>query len=409
MLYDLIILGGGASGIFAAINAKLTYPTANILLLEKNAVLLTKVRISGGGRCNVTHACFEPKQLIKNYPRGEKELLGPFHVFGPGDTIQWFASKGVLLKTEADGRIFPQTDQSETIIQALLKEAHRLGVIIKLTEHSEILEHNASCFILRTKKDQIYQTINLLLATGSSPQGYQWAEQLGHTIQKPVPSLFTFNVPTSSLKDLSGVSITPVRLQILGTKLMQEGPILITHFGFSGPAILKLSAWGSKYLHEQNYRAQLMINWIILSKESAFAKLQETKILFPHKTLLQENLFNLPKNLWKTFLEILGISYKKRLVELSVQHVKNLAHKLTEDCYQVEGKTTNKQEFVTCGGVTLKEVDFKTMQSKICPRLFFAGEILDIDGITGGFNFQNAWTTGYIAGNSFFKPHYQKS
>ncbi|KAG6559008.1 dehydro-bile acid delta-reductase [Candidatus Rhabdochlamydia oedothoracis] len=399
MLYDLIILGGGAAGIFAAINAKLTHPTANVLLLEKNAVLLTKVRISGGGRCNVTHACFEPKQLIKNYPRGEKELLGPFHVFGPADTIKWFESKGVLFKTEADGRIFPQTDQSETIIQALLQEAHGLAVLIKLTEHIEILENHASYFTLRTKKE-IYQTTNLLLATGSSRQGYQWAEQLGHTIQKPVPSLFTFNVPASSLKHLSGVSIHPVRLQILGTKLFQEGPILITHFGFSGPAILKLSAWGSKYLHEQNYQTRLMINWVALSKEETFVKLQEAKTHFPHKTLLQKNLFDLPKNLWKTFLEILGISYKKRLIEISLQQLKNLAQKLTGDRYQVEGKTTHKQEFVTCGGVTLKEVDFKTMQSKICPRLFFAGEILDIDGITGGFNFQNAWTTGYIAGKS---------
>jgi hypothetical protein len=403
MLYDLIILGGGAAGIFAAINAKLIHPTANILLLEKNAVLLTKVRISGGGRCNVTHACFEPKQLIKNYPRGGKELLGPFHVFGPDDTVKWFESKGVLLKTEADGRIFPQTDQSETIIQALLKEATRLAIIIKLTEHIETLEHHESYFTLHTKKDQIYQTTNLLLATGSSPQGYKWAEQLGHTIQKPVPSLFTFNVPTSSLKGLSGVSVNPVRLQILGTKLIQEGSILITHFGFSGPAILKLSAWGSKYLHEQNYQTQLIINWIMLPKEIAFAKLQEAKTLFPHKTLLQENLFDLPKNLWKTFLEVLGISYKKRLIEIPLQYLKTLAQKLTEDRYQVEGKTTNKQEFVTCGGVTLKEIDFKTMQSKICPQLFFAGEILDIDGITGGFNFQNAWTTGYIAGKSFFK------
>lgn len=408
-IYDLIILGGGAAGIFAAINAKLTYPTANILLLEKNAVLLTKVRISGGGRCNVTHACFEPKQLIKNYPRGEKELLSPFYVFGPADTIKWFTSKGVFFKTETDGRIFPQTDQSETIIQVLLQEAHKLAVIIKLREHIETLENNTSYFTLRTQKKEIYQTTNLLLATGSSPQGYQWAKQLGHTIQKPVPSLFTFNVPTSSLKDLSGISVHRVRLQILGTKLMQEGAILITHFGFSGPAVLKLSAWGSKYLHEQNYQTWLMINWVTLSKEEVFAKFQEAKIRFPHKTLLQKNLFDLPKNLWKIFLKILGISYKKHFIEISLQHLQNLAHKLTEDRYQVEGKTTHKQEFVTCGGITLKEVDFKTMQSKLCPRLFFAGEILDIDGITGGFNFQNAWTTGYIAGNSFFKPHSQKS
>ncbi|MDR2539771.1 MAG: NAD(P)/FAD-dependent oxidoreductase [Chlamydiales bacterium] len=403
MRYDLIILGGGAAGVFASIHAKLAYPTANVLLLEKSAVLLAKVRISGGGRCNVTHACYEPKQLIKNYPRGGKELLGPFYAFGPADTTKWLESKGVLLKTEADGRIFPQTNQSETIIQALLQEAHRLAVIIKLTEHVEILENHVSYFTLHTHKKEIYQTTNLLLATGSSPQGYRWAEQLGHTIQKPVPSLFTFNVPTSSLKALSGVSIHPVRLRIPGTKLIQEGPILITHFGFSGPAILKLSAWGSKYLHEQNYQTQLMINWVALSKERAFMKLQETKMHFPHKTLLQENLFNLPKNLWKAFLEMLDISYKKRLVEISSQHLKNLAQKLTQDCYQVEGKTTHKQEFVTCGGVTLKEVDFKTLQSKICPRLFFAGEILDIDGITGGFNFQNAWTTGYIAGKSFLQ------
>lgn len=405
MLYDLIILGGGAAGIFAAIHAKLAYPTANILLLEKNAVLLAKVRISGGGRCNVTHACFEPKQLVKNYPRGEKELLGPFHIFQPRDTMNWFESKGVLLKTEADGRIFPQTDRSETIIQALLKEADRLAVVIKLTEHIEKLEHKETCFTLYTKKEQLYQTTHLLLATGSNPQGYKWAEQLGHTMQKPVPSLFTFNVPTSPLKDLSGISVNPVLLQIQGTKLTLEGSILITHFGFSGPVILKLSAWEASYLYEQNYHAKLIINWLTLSKEAAFAKLQELKTHFPHKTLFAENLFNLPKNLWKTFLELLGAPYKKRLVEISSQHLKSLAQKLTQDYYQIEGKTTNKQEFVTCGGIRLKEVDFKTMQSKICPRLFFAGEILDIDGITGGFNFQNAWTTGYIAGKSIFKPH----
>lgn len=409
MLYDLIILGGGAAGVFAAIQAKLTYPTANILLIEKNAVLLTKVRVSGGGRCNVTHACFDPKQLIKNYPRGKKELLGPFHVFGPDDTIKWFESKGVLFNTEADGRIFPQTNKSKTIIQTLLQEAQKLAVIIKLTEHIEIIENITSYFTLYTKKKEIYQTTNLLLATGSSPQGYKWAEQLGHTIQKPVPSLFTFNVPSSSIKDLSGISINPVHLQILGTKFLQEGPILITHFGFSGPAILKLSAWGSRYLYEQNYQIQLMINWVTFSKERVFTKLQEVKAHFPQKTLLQENLFDLPKNMWKTFLEILGISYKKKNIEIPLQKLKNLAQKLTEDQYQVDGKTTHKQEFVTCGGVTLKEVDFKTMQSKICPRLFFAGEILDIDGITGGFNFQNAWTTGYIVGKSFFKPHAQKS
>ena len=404
MLYHLIILGGGAAGIFAAIHAKSTYPTARILLLEKNAVLLTKVRISGGGRCNVTHACFEPKQLVKNYPRGEKELLGPFYVFQPSDTIAWFESKGVSVKIEADGRIFPQTDQSETIIQALLTEANKLGIAIELTEHIETIDRTETDFTLHTKKQQIYQTTHLLLATGSSPQGYKWAEQFGHTIQKPVPSLFTFNIPNFSLKGLSGISVNPVRLQLSGTKLIQEGPILITHFGFSGPSVLKLSAWGARYLYEQNYQAELLINWLhTLSQESAFTKLQKAKTRFPHKTLFGENLFELPKNLWKTFLETLGESYKKSLIDLSSQHLKKLAQKLTEDRYLIAGKTTNKQEFVTCGGVTLKEIDFKTMQSKVCPQLFFAGEILNIDGITGGFNFQNAWTTGYIAGISFLK------
>lgn len=406
MPYDLIILGGGAAGIFAAISAKSTYPTARILLLEKSAVLLTKVRISGGGRCNVTHACFEPKQLVKNYPRGEKELLGPFSVFQPSDTIAWFESRGVSLKTEIDGRIFPQTDQSETIIQALLTEANQLGIVIKLIEHIETIDRTEISFILHTKKNQTYQTTHLLLATGSNLQGYKWAEQFGHTIQKPVPSLFTFNIPNFPLKDLSGISINLVRLQLLGAKLIQEGPILITHFGFSGPSVLKLSAWGARYLYEQNYQAKLTVNWLhTLSQENAFSKLQKAKAHFPHKTLFGENLFELPKNLWKTFLELLGEPYKKRLIDLSSQHLKKLAQKLTEDHYHIAGKTTNKQEFVTCGGVTLKEIDFKTMQSKVCPNLFFAGEILNIDGITGGFNFQNAWTTGYIAGKSFLKQH----
>lgn len=405
MTYDLIILGGGAAGIFAAISAKSTYPTARILLLEKNAVLLTKVRISGGGRCNVTHACFDPKQLVKNYPRGQKELISPFHVFQPSDTIAWFESKGVLLKKESDGRIFPQTNQSETIIQVLLKEANQLGIVITLTESIEKLDRSEIGFTLHTRKNKTYQTTCLLLATGSSPQGYNWAKQLGHTIQKPVPSLFTFNIPNSPLKTLSGVSVNPTRLQLLGTKLIQEGPLLITHFGFSGPAVLKLSAWGARYLYEQKYQARLIINWApTFSKESAFTTLQKVKAVFPYKTLFEQNVFNLPKNLWKSFLEILGAPYKKCLRELSLLHVKELAQKLTEDHYQIEGKTINKQEFVTCGGITLKEIDFKTMQSKICSQLFFAGEILDIDGVTGGFNFQNAWTTGYIAGKSCLKP-----
>ncbi len=390
-MYDLIVIGGGAAGVFAAIQAKATDRNAKVALLEKSAVLLAKVRVSGGGRCNVTHSCFDPALLIQNYPRGGQELRGPFHTFQPRDTIQWFESRGVSLKAEPDERIFPITDSSQTIIDCLLNEAKELVVEILMRQRIEKISKIPEGFEVGP-----YLSRKLLLATGSSSDGHTWAAALGHTIQKPVPSLFTFNIPTSPLKELSGISVPSVELNIVDTPLKQRGPLLITHFGFSGPAALKLSAWGARVLHEKEYRTPLSVNWL---PDLKMAQILETFLQLkkgnPEKTLLSENPFKFPKNLWKTLL-----NDEKRLNDFSLKDLQTLAQKLNSDIYQVEGKTTHKEEFVTCGGVTLKEVQFKTMESKICPGLYFAGEILDIDGVTGGFNFQSAWTTGFIAGSS---------
>ena len=371
--FDLIILGGGAAGIFAACNAP-----GKVLLIEKTAQLLSKVRISGGGRCNVTHHCFDPKELVKNYPRGHKELLGPLYKFGPQETIDWFAKRGVKLKTEKDGRMFPVTDSSETIINCLLKNVKaeirtrtRIQKIIRTVEGFELDQ-------LKTKK--------LLLATGSSHKGHTIAKEFGHTIIDPVPSLFTFNVPNSPLKELSGISV-PTKITL--DNFTQTGPLLITHFGFSGPACLKLSAFAARHLAEKKYCATLKINWL-----PEFT-IDQIKNANPKKQLSSINL--LPKSLWKALIGPLG---EKKIGTLSNKNLEQLKEKLQNDSYQVQGKTTNKEEFVTCGGISLREVNFKTMESKLCPGLYFAGEILDIDGVTGGFNFQNAWTTSFYAGSN---------
>lgn len=386
---NLIIIGGGAAGVFASLIARERFPKRDVLLVEKTAHLLAKVRISGGGRCNVTHACFEPKLLCKNYPRGEKELLGPFFHFQPKDIIEWFEKRGVRLKVEKDGRIFPVTDSSETIIRCLLEEAKKVGVEILCKCRIEKIEKEGEGFKLTRKEGEPLFCSHLLLATGSSSDGHVWAQALGHTIEKPVPSLFTFNVPTSPLKELSGLSCPYVKVSILGTSFSCEGALLITHFGFSGPVVLKLSSWGAKYLHEKNYHVRISINWVPqCSQEEIFAKFKKTKNISAPQ-------YSFSKNLWAA---LIGEKKTTRLSDLSFKELQKIAEKLHSDVYQVEGKTTHKEEFVTCGGVSLKEVNFKTMESKLCPRLFFAGEILDIDGITGGFNFQNAWTTGFIAG-----------
>lgn len=390
-MYDAIVVGGGAAGLFAAIQAKASHPKAKVALLEKSAVLLAKVRVSGGGRCNVTHHCFDPAALIQNYPRGGKELQGPFHRFQPRDTVAWFESRNTPLKAEVDGRMFPITDSSETIISTLLQEAKALQLEILTKQKIDTIEKTAQGFQVGP-----YLTKKLLLATGSSPDGYRWASHLGHTIQQPVPSLFTFHIPTSPLKELSGISHNPVAISIVGTRLVQRGPLLLTHFGFSGPAALKLSAWGARIFHENQYKVPICVNWLPDTTASQTLKdLVQLKKSAPQKTLLGENPFQFPKNLWKALLHD-----ERRLNDISQKDLQNLAQKLHANIYQVDGKTTNKEEFVTCGGVLLKEVQFTTMESKICHGLYFAGEILDIDGVTGGFNFQAAWTTGFLAGSS---------
>jgi predicted Rossmann fold flavoprotein len=399
-MYDVIIIGGGAAGMFSALAAKTRRPHAQILLLEKTATLLAKVKISGGGRCNVTHACFDPKTLTNHYPRGHQELLGPFHHFQPLNTIEWFESRGTFLKTEEDGRMFPTTDDSETIIHTLLNEAQSLELEIRLKQHITAISSQDGGFLIELKECS-YTCKNLILATGSNPQGWAWAKQLGHTIQSPVPSLFTFNIPSSPLKELSGIAVETVTLSLPGFNHTQTGPLLITHFGFSGPVTLKLSAWAARFLNEKQYRTPLLVNWLPdLSKEEVFTQLSLLKKSAAQKTLGSENPFKLPKNLWKTLLQKYPDQLSKNCADLSVKFFHTLAEDLHQTSYLIEGKTTHKEEFVTCGGIVLKEIHFKTMASKICPHLFFAGEILDVDGVTGGFNFQNAWTTGFLAGSS---------
>jgi hypothetical protein len=392
-----IIVGGGAAGIFAAIRCKEKNPESSVILLEKTNQLLSKVRVSGGGRCNVTHACFDPKELVGQYPRGRKELLGPYHFFQPRDTVAWFEKRGVELKTEGDGRMFPTTDSSETIIQCLLDAAEGLGVDIRRQQKIQSIQKLGTTFSLTMEKGPEILADTLLLATGSTPWGWEIAKQFGHRVIDPVPSLFTFNVPTSPLLDLSGISVPNARLTVKEAKLSQQGPLLLTHWGFSGPTALKLSAWAARELHALDYKAILLINWTgAESQEALLQLLLKQKLDAP----LQPFPALLPAQLLARLLSPLKIL---PMGKLSHQALSQIAAKLYADAYRVEGKTTYKQEFVTAGGIRLSEVSFKTMESKITGGLYFAGEILDVDGVTGGFNFQNAWTTGWLAGSAMAK------
>jgi len=397
---EIAIIGGGAAGFFAAISCKTHHPEATVTIYEKTDKLLAKVKISGGGRCNVTHACFTNSQLVKYYPRGEKQLKKAFAQFTTTDTVKWFESRGVRLKAEADGRMFPVTDSSQTIINCLLREIDRLGIIIQMQQPVISIEKETDKFKL-TFRDNVIYVDKLIVATGGSPklEGFDWLKKLGHSIESPVPSLFTFNMPNEPIKSLMGVSVGNVSVRIPGTKLKTEGPLLITHWGMSGPAILKLSAWGARVLKDLHYQFTIQINWLgTMNEDQAREILVEETRLHPKKKISNSNPFQLPNRLYMFLLSKIDINPEMTLEEVGKKNQNRLLNTLLNDEYKVKGKTTFKEEFVTCGGINLNEVYIETMESKVCQGLYFAGEVLDIDGVTGGFNFQAAWTTGFIAG-----------
>lgn len=405
------MIGGGAAGFFGAVTCAATYPLTQVTLLEAGRQPLSKVRISGGGRCNVTHACFDPALLVQNYPRGSKALRGALTRFQPKDTVAWFATHGVQLKTESDGRMFPVTDDSETIVNCLMEAAEDAGVKLRTgTSVKAIRRHllPQEGFEIELKNGELLRCDRILLATGSNPQGYAIAKAFGHTIESPVPSLFTFNIPDTRLQDLAGVSVNnaSLRLPEAGKTLKEQtGPVLITHWGLSGPAVLKLSAWGARFLYEKHYQTPLIINWLPqYNLESLHQLLLSVKSQFPKRQIASNCPVPLPKRLWMSFVSSVGIHTEERWAEVSKKALNQLVQEVIQGQYLIKGKGVFKEEFVTCGGVSLKEVDFKTMESRRVPGLYVAGEILDIDGITGGFNFQSAWTTGWLAGQAMGKP-----
>ncbi len=393
----LCVIGGGAAGFFGALAAA-ENPAFKVLLIERGERILSKVKISGGGRCNVTHGCFDPRALIRFYPRGSKELLGPFSQFQPKDTMEWFQSRGVNLKIEEDGRVFPETDSSQTIIDCLTREAKHLSVEVSLSKRLKKIEKKEQGFLLFFEEGPSLECERVLLATGSHPLGYALAKELGHSIVLPVPSLFTLKCKEFALASLSGISVPLARLTLPDTSIAQEGPLLITHFGFSGPAALRLSAWGARVLFEKNYQTPLLVDWI--PNQKALPILERLKVSNGSKLLGSDNPFGFAKQLWKELLACAGCSAELRYAHLSRGQLLKMEEVLHKSEFWIEGKTPHKEEFVTCGGVELSEVNFRTMESKLTPGLFFAGEILNIDGITGGFNFQNAWTTGWLAGKA---------
>jgi hypothetical protein len=407
---QVVVIGGGAAGFFGAVACAAAHPHTQVTLLEAGRQPLSKVRISGGGRCNVTHACFDPAELVRYYPRGGKALRGALTRFQPKDTVAWFASRGVQLKTEADGRMFPITDNSETIVNCLMNAAEDAGVKVRtgtpvksVRRHPPLLPTQGE-FQVELKTGEIIRCDRLLLATGSNPQGYHWLKDLGHAIEPPVPSLFTFNIPDPRLQDLAGVSVNDVRLRLpeAGKTLMEQtGPLLITHWGVSGPAVLKLSAWGARFLHEHHYQTALLIDWLPQYNEESLRKmLLAVKSQLPRRLITTSCPVPIPKRLWISLVTHVGIGAEERWAEVSKKALNQLIQELNQGRYLIKGKGVFKEEFVTCGGVSLKEVDFKTMESRLVPGLYFAGEILDIDGVTGGFNFQSAWTTAWLAGQA---------
>lgn len=395
------IIGGGAAGFFAALIAAKLAPSSEVIIFEKTRQPLAKVKISGGGRCNVTHHCFDPITLSRYYPRGEDVLKKAFYTFQPQDMIDWLESKGVSLKVEADGRMFPSTNTSQTIIDCFTKEAKTLGVKIQLESEVLLIEKTSDGLCAHLKDGSQVVCKSILLATGGLQRSYALAEALGHTIIPPVPSLFTFNIKDPRLEKLSGVAASHVKVAIEGSGIEAVGPLLITHWGVSGPAILRLSAWGARYLADKGYKANLIVNWAPdVAEHKVREALIECKNTNASKPISATSLFGLPKNLWKKLVEFCQMPENKLWAHLSKSDLHALMQVVSRSVFAIDGKSTYKDEFVTCGGIPWKEIDPKTMQSRLCKGLFFAGEVVDSDGITGGFNFQNAWTTGWIAAHA---------
>lgn len=397
----LAVVGGGAAGFFAGVNAARTHPHLEVTIFEKSREVMSKVRISGGGRCNVTHHCFDPEVLSKAYPRGSKELRWAFEQFQAKDTVQWFEDRGIELKTESDGRMFPVTDDSATIINCLKQEAEKHDVKVLTKTRVEAIDPDSDAgyeLLIRGEKSQKFDA--LVIATGGSNRKstYEWLEELGHSIVEPVPSLFTFNFKESIFEDLAGISVDNCSVAVEGTSYRHTGPVLITHWGLSAPAVLKTSAWAARYLYDQDYRFTIRVNWLHPRDENEVrSNLKQLRKQNASKTVRKQDEFRIPNRLWDRFLKLSGISPDTRWAGLSNHQIHQLTQNLTGASYDIEGKTTYKEEFVTSGGIPLDEVNMGTMESKKCNNIYFAGEVLNIDGITGGYNFQSAWTTGWIA------------
>ena len=397
--FDIIIVGGGAAGFFTAINIVEKNPKIKVAIIERGKHVLEKVRISGGGRCNVTHACFEPNELVKYYPRGEKELRGPFHQFCTGDTIEWFEKYGVALKVEDDGRMFPVSNSSQTIIDCFLNATQKLGISVLTGQSVQSIFKKESFWKIETQSEK-YICEKLILATGSNPKIWEMLQTFGHAVVPPVPSLFTFNIKDARIKDLPGVA-AQVSVKIKDTKLTSTGPLLITHWGMSGPAILKLSAWGARILHDKKYQFPIFVNWLNdIDTEDCEKILKNLKQEHAKKAVSKKSPFDFPNRLWENLVLASTIEPETKWADLNKNQLQNLTNQLTNGQFQVNGKSTFKEEFVTAGGIDLKEINFKNMESKLHKNLFFAGEIVNIDAVTGGFNFQNAWTSGFILANT---------
>lgn len=396
---QIAIIGGGAAGFFSAIHAKENFPTAEVTIFEKSKKLLSKVKISGGGRCNVTNGCSDIKVLSQAYPRGGKQLLKAFGTFHTEHTMKWFEDRGVPLVIQEDNCVFPVSQDSQSIIDCFMNEVKRLDINIEIGANITSLESADEQVKLGFKEhSKVFDKV--IIATGGSPKrsGLEWLENLGHKIEDPVPSLFTFNMPNETIKELMGIVVENPTVRIQGTKLKSDGPLLITHWGMSGPAILKLSAFGARILSDMNYEFKILVNWVnVQNTDAVVQELQAIVSNHPNKQLMNFRPYLLPERLWHYLLERRGFSKQSTWAQLGTKSLHKLTEILTNDTYAVSGKTTFKEEFVTCGGVSLDSVNFKTMQSKVCPNLYFAGEVLDIDGITGGYNFQGAWTTAFFA------------